>query len=303
MTAANQVSGKHRSPDTAATIGKPRWGRFLILPAILSLALLVLPQASFVLMSFHSDIGLGQVSEAITFTNYVTIFTDPVYLRSIWLTIHLSATATAISLLVGLPTAYALARIGGWQARLALSLVLTTSLTTIVIKLLGLNLLLSSSGPINQFLVLAGIAAAPIAFTNNQLGVLIGLVQYTLPILVLMLFSVVQTIPRSLEEAAAVHGASRASIFVRVILPLAKAGLVNGGLIAFNMSMGAFTSAVLLGGGRVRTIPVLVQEKMMQTTEYGMGAALSTVLVVLVFLLNAGVAAGVMRQRPKWIPS
>ena len=303
MTAANQVSGKHRSPNTAATFGKVRWGRFLILPAILSLALLVLPQASFVLMSFHSDIGLGQVSEAITFTNYVTIFTDPVYLRSIWLTVHLSATATAISLLVGFPTAYALARIGGWQARLALSLVLTTSPTTIVIKLLGLNLLLSSSGPINQFLVLAGIAAAPIAFTNNQLGVLIGLVQYTLPILVLMLFSVVQTIPRSLEEAAAVHGASRASIFVRVILPLAKAGLVNGGLIAFNMSMGAFTSAVLLGGGRVRTIPVLVQEKMMQTTEYGMGAALSTVLVVLVFLVNAGVATGVMRQRPKWIPS
>src|SRR5437879_6981792 len=140
MTAANQVSGKHRSPNIAATFGKVRWGRFLILPAILSLALLVLPQASFVLMSFHSDIGLGQVSEAITFTNYVTIFTDPVYLRSIWLTVHLSATATAISLLVGFPTAYALARIGGWQARLALSLVLTTSLTTIVIKLLGLNL-------------------------------------------------------------------------------------------------------------------------------------------------------------------
>jgi putative spermidine/putrescine transport system permease protein len=303
MTPVNQVSGKHGSPNPAATFGKVRWGRFLVLPGMLSLALLVLPQASFVLMSFHRDIGLGQVSEAITFTNYVTIFTDPVYLRSLWLTVHLSATATAISMLVGFPTAYALARIGGWQARLALSLVLTTSLTTIVIKLLGLNLLLSSSGPINQFLVLAGITAAPIAFTNNQLGVLIGLVQYTLPILILMLFSVVQTIPRSLEEAAAIHGASRASVFVRVILPLAKAGLVNGGLIAFNMSMGAFTSAILLGGGRVRTIPVLVQEKMMQTTEYGMGAALSTVLLVLVFLVNAGVATVVMRQRPKWIPS
>lgn len=281
----------------ATSSGAVKWGRFLVFPVALSLALLILPQASFILMSFHQDIGLGQISESTTFANYLTIFTDPVYLESIWLTVRLAAVATGIGLLVGFPTAYALARIGGWQARLALGLILTTSLTTIVIKLMGLNLLLSSSGPINQFLILAGLAAAPIAFVNNQLGVLIGLIQYTLPILILTLFGVAQTIPHSLEEAAAIHGASRAHVFLRVILPLAKPGLVNGGLIAFNMSMGAFTSALLLGGGRVRTIPVLVQEKIMQTTEYGMGSALSTVLLVLVFLMNVGVATGLMRQR------
>jgi putative spermidine/putrescine transport system permease protein len=282
-----------REPEVS---GQVRWGALIVLPALLSFALLVLPQASFIMMSFHEDIGLGQVSDSTTIANYVAILTDPVYQRSIWLTIYMSAAATTIGLAIGFPTAYALARLGGWTARLALSLALTTSLITIVIKLLGLNLLLGSSGPINQFLICIGLIAAPIAFTDSQLGVLIGLVQYTLPVLILMLFSVAQTIPATLEEAASIHGATRPHIFFRIILPLAKPGLVSGGLIAFNMSMGAFTSAVLLGGGRVRTMPVLIQEKMMQSTEYGMGAALSTVLLVLVFFMNVAVATGATRR-------
>jgi ABC-type spermidine/putrescine transport system permease subunit I len=61
--------------------------------------------------------------------------------------------------------------------------------------------------------------------------------------------------------------------------------------------MGAFTSAVLLGGGRVKTIPVLIQEKMIQSTDYAMGAALSTTLLVLVFALNVGLALAALRAR------
>lgn len=282
-----------------ARVNETRWGRFLILPAFVSLGLLALPQVSFVWMSFHEDLGLGQVGNALTLRNYATIVSDPFYLGSIWLTVYLSAGATAISLTLGFPTAYALARIGGWRARFVLSLVLTTSLITIVIKLMGLNLLLDSAGLVNGALLALGLVAAPVAFVNSQLGVLIGLVQYTLPILILMLFSVVQTIPQSLEEAAAIHGASRGYVFARIVLPLARSGLVGGGLIAFNMSMGAFTSAVLLGGGRVKTMPVLIQEKMIQSTDYAMGAALSTTLLLLVFLMNVAIAGTAMRTRAR----
>jgi ABC-type spermidine/putrescine transport system permease subunit I len=63
-------------------------------------------------------------------------------------------------------------------------------------------------------------------------------------------------------------------------------GIVAGGLIAFNMSMGAFTSAVLLGGGRVLTLPVLIQRKIVFDVDYPLGSALSTTLLVVVFLCN-----------------
>jgi putative spermidine/putrescine transport system permease protein len=255
------------------------WERFLWVALTISLVLLVLPQANFIVLSFHADTGLGQVSDELTLENYVRLFIDPFYLHAFWLTVYLSALSAGSALLLGFPAAYALARIGGWIAPAILGLVLTTSLITIVVKLMGLNIILG-----------------PLGMLNNQAGVLIGLVQYTLPLIVVLLFGVVQTIPVALEEAAAILGATRRATFWRVLLPNARPGLVSSGLIAFNMCMGAFTSAVLLGGGRVRTVPVLIQQMIIQDTNYARGAALSTALVAFVFLLNLAVVAMISRS-------
>jgi putative spermidine/putrescine transport system permease protein len=157
---------------------------------------------------------------------------------------------------------------------------------------MGLKFMVGESGVLNAALLDVGLIAEPLRLLNNRTGVVIGLVQYTLPILILMLFGVVQTIPRYLEEVAEIHGATRAAIYGRVILPLAAPGLIGGGLLAFNMSMGAFTSPMILGGGRVLTMPVLIQQKIIQNGEYAIGAALATVLMVLVFFTNLAVAFG-----------
>jgi putative spermidine/putrescine transport system permease protein len=281
--------------SAAADVPHARWRRLLWPPLIVSGALFALPQAAFIWQSFHADAGLGQVAPGLTFANYVTILTDPFYLRSVGLTVELSLAATTIGLIVGFPTAYALARLGNWVTKTALSLILTTSLITIVIKLMGLNILLGGAGLINTALLATGLVARPLALIDNATGVVIGLVQYTLPLLTLVLFGVVQTIPRYLEEAAEIHGATRATIFLRIVLPLAAPGLIGGGLLAFNMSMGAFTSPLLLGGGHVLTIPVLIQQKIIQDSEYAMGAALSTLLLVLVFAANIAIALGAER--------
>lgn len=272
-----------------------RWTRFLWPAAALSFLLLVLPQVSFVWLSFHQDIRMGRVSDELTLTNYREILTDTFYLHAIWLTIYLSVITVFIVVLIGFPTAYALARMPARLATILLGLLLTTSLITVVIKLMGLNIILGSTGMVNSALIYLGVVSSPLQLINNEIGVVIGLVQYTLPLFILLQFAVVQTIPRSLEEAAEIHGASRLSLWRQIIVPLCKAGLVGGSLIVFNMSMGAFTSAVLLGGGRVRTIPVLIQQKIVQSTEYGMGAALATSLLVLVFALN--VAVGLWASR------
>src|SRR5690606_22805741 len=193
-------------------------------------------------------------------------------------------------------TAYALARMGrGWSI-LILSLILTNPLVTDVIKLLGLTLVLSPPRFINQSLISVGLISSPLTLLNDEVGAVIGLVPYTLPIAILILCSVVQTIPIHLEEAGEILGARRGVIFARVIVPLARYGLISSGLLAFNMAMGAFTSPVLLGGGRVITMPVLIQQKIIQSTEYGMGAALSFVLLIVVFLINVLVGAFFLRE-------
>jgi putative spermidine/putrescine transport system permease protein len=109
----------------------------------------------------------------------------------------------------------------------------------------------------------------------------------------------VQTIPTMLEEAAAIHGATRWAVIFQIILPIAKQGLVSAGLIAFNMCMGAFTSPLVLGGGRVLTVPVLIQQKIIVDSEYGVGAALSMVLILFVFAVNLSVGAYMLRERKR----
>lgn len=274
-----------------------RWGQLLWLPGLLYFVLLLVPQGAFLELSLHADTGVGQVTASRSLANYIGILSDPFFLKSIWLTFYLSVIATAISIAIAVPTAYALARIGGKVATVCLSLVLTTSLITVVIKLMGLSIFLSPAGLLNQMLQGIGLIDQPLILINNQTGVLIGLVQYTLPIMVLLLFGVVQTIPVYLEEAAEIHGATRTRIFFSVIVPSMKASIVGGGLIAFNMSMGAFTSAVLLGGGRVLIMPVLVQQYIIQRAEYGYGATLAALLLLFVFTANVAVGLWFSRIR------
>ena len=269
--------------------------RWVLWPAlVISFLLFALPQAFFIAMSLHRNLGFGRLSPAFTTANYVHILTDPLYLSSLLLTIYLSLAATLIAVALAFPTAYVLARLAPRWASLLISGLLISALVTVVIKVLGLVVILSENGLVNTLLVALG-ARTPVPFLSNRTGVLVGLIHYTLPLLVLLLFSVIQTIPIGLEHAAEIHGASRLGVLRRLVLPMAMPGVVAGALVAFNMSMGAFTSAVLLGGGRVLTLPVLIQRKIVFDVDYPLGSALSTTLLVVVFVLNVACGSLLLR--------
>jgi len=274
------------------------WRRFLWPPLLIATVLLVVPHASFLWMSLHRNLGMGLVSATLTLDNYRRVLTDSFYLGSLWLTFRLSLIATAIALAAAFPTAYVLARTRSRWVSLLIALLLVASFMTVVIKALGLSLVLGQEGILNHFLQAIGIIAQPLLLLNNDTGVVIGLVQYTLPLLVMLLFSVMQTIPPSLEEAAELLGATRLATLRRVVLPLAMPSLIAGGLISFNLDMGAFTSAVLLGGGKVLTLPVLIQRKIFLDVDYPIAACLATVLVAIVFAFNL-LSVLLLRQRRK----
>lgn len=282
--------------EPAAPAGHVRWDLFLWPALGLSLVLFALPQAFFIWMSFHKNLGFGRIAAAVTLDNYLRVLTDPLYLSSLGLTLYLSLVVTLVCVCLAFPTAYALARARSRWASLLISVLLISSFITVVIKVLGLIVILGQNGLINRLLLGLGVIAGPVQMLSNRTGVLVGLVHYTLPLFVILLVGVIQTIPASLEEAAAVHGASRPAVFRRVLLPLAMPGLIAGSLMVFNMSMGAFTSAVLLGGGRVLTLPVLIQRKIIFDVDYPLGSALSTLLLLAVFALNVVFAAVAVRM-------
>jgi len=218
--------------------------------------------------------------------NYLRFFTDSFYLNTLWITVKTSALAALFTLILGFPVAYLIARMRSRWSMFLLAGIVVATFVTIVIKVFGLIIIFSADGLINQALMGLHIVDRPYTIIGNQTGVVVGLMHFTLGFGVLLLYSVIQTIPRSLEDAAQIHGASRWRMHLRVLFPLSLPGVTVGVLMMFNMCMGAFTSAALLGGGRVFTLPVLIQRTVMMEIKYSMAGALAAVLLVTVLLIN-----------------
>jgi putative spermidine/putrescine transport system permease protein len=263
-----------------------RWLAYLIPPFLITLILVTGSQYVFIQNSFYEDLGLGRTGSEFTLVNYLNFFTDPFYMRTFWVTIKVSALATIFTLFLGFPIAYVIARMKSRFAMLLLAGIVVSTFVTIVIKVFGLIIIFSANGILNTTLLQLGFIDRAYSIIGTQEGVVIGLMHFTIGFSVLLLYSVVVTVPPSLEYAAQIHGASRWRVYQRVIIPLCIPGFVVGGLMIFNMCMGAFTSAALLGGGRVLTLPVLIQRTVMMEVQYSTAASIAFILLISVILIN-----------------
>ena len=265
---------------------KTNWGLVLAGPFLFSFVLLVASQFMFLKSSFYADLGFGKVSATLDFANYIRILTDRFYLNSLWLTTYISAIVAFACIVAGFPIAHVLARMRSRWTSVLLSTIVLTSFITIVIQVFGLIIIFRADGPVNRVLLELGLISRPFSLVGSVGGVVVGLIYSSFGFAVMLMYSVARTIPVSLDEAAAIHGASRLRIFTRIILPLSLPALIVGFLTVFNLCMGAFTSAALLGGGRILTLPVLIQRTMLLDVKYGMAGALAALLLVAVIILN-----------------
>ncbi len=265
---------------------KARWELFLIPGFLITVVLILSSQYVFLQGSFFRDLGLGRLSDTLSMNNYVKFFSDSFYLKTLWTTIKTSALATIFTIALGFPVAYLIARMRSKWSMVLLAGVVVATFITIVIKVFGLIIIFSADGWLNKLLMGSGLIDRPYTIIGNETGVVVGLMHFTLGFGVLLLYSVIQTIPRSYEDAAQIHGASRWRMHWRIMLPLSLPGITVGALMIFNMSMGAFTSAALLGGGRVFTLPVLIQRTVMMEIKYAMAGTLAAVLLISVLLIN-----------------
>lgn len=274
-------------------VDDPRpWRLLFIIPLAVSFVLFAFPQAYFIAASFHENLGYGRIGEEWTLANYVRVFTDPLYVGSLLRTIGLSALSASICLAIGFPVSYVIARRTSRRKATLVGLLVAAMFITPVVKDVGLIILLSQNGVVNQAL---SVFSKPLGWLGSEAGVVVGLVHFTLPLIVLLLGTVISTVPLSLEEAAHAHGASRARVFYGVIIPIVKPGMIAATLMVFNLAMGAFTTPALLGGGRVLSFPILIQRSVILDVDYPFAASLSTILLVSVFCLN--VLAGYLMSR------
>lgn len=276
---------------------KARWDLLLVPSMLVSMALLCISQYVFLKGSLHADLGMGKLAAAMSLANYRELASDGYYLGTLRLSIGVSLAATFFTLLLAFPVAYIIARMQSRAGLVLLAAVVVSSFVSIVVKVLGLILIFSANGPFNTLLLWLGWISAPLTIVGSLTGVVLGLIHYSLGFAVLLFYSAAITVPRSLEDAAALMGATRFGVFRQVVLPLCLPALVAGALVIFNVSMGGFTSTALIGSGKVITLPVLIQRTTLLENNFGMAAALAALLLASVLVINFVSVLTVTRMR------
>ena len=170
-------------------------------------------------------------------------------------------------------------------------IVTTASLfTNLVVRTYGWLVFLTPRGLFNNVLLDLGLIERPLRLMFNETGVVIGLVQIMLPILIIVLAVSLQGIDRVLEDAASIAGAGKLRIFCRVTWPLALPGLIGGSVLVFTLSMSSFITPEFLGGGRVMVLGTLIRQLMTRSLNYPFAAAVAAALLLLAVAMLAGLA-------------
>ncbi|HZS11660.1 MAG TPA: ABC transporter permease [Nitrospirales bacterium] len=225
----------------------------------------------------------GGVDWIFTLVNYRDAL-DPLYLRILMKSVLLAGVTTAICLVIGFPLAYWIARQPISRQAIWMLLVMIPFWTNFLVRTYAWMFMLRTEGLLNTWLLGLGIISHPLELLYTDVAVLIGLVYGYLPFMVLPLYAVLARLDRSLIEAARDLYAGPGAVLRRVILPLARPGIVAGCVLVFVPSLGAYLTPDLLGGARSMMIGTLIQHEFLVIRDWPLGAALSFGLMLLVVL-------------------
>jgi putative spermidine/putrescine transport system permease protein len=213
---------------------------------------------------------------------------DRYYLLIIADTIWLAFLSAVVTSVVSFPIGLYMARTPSALARRAVLIaVMLPMVVSLLVQSFGWMAILGPDGLVNQAMFVATGHQRAISFLFNRTGVLLGLVQTTVPLSVLPIAASLGAIPVELEEAAGLLGANRFRVYRHVILPLAWPGIAAGAVLVFGFNTGAFVVPLLLGGLKVTTIAVLIRNEMGPLLNWPLGASLSVVLVILALAIQA----------------
>lgn len=261
-------------------------GWWLLAPALLLLLVaFALPVGMMVPMSVRPYVPLVGITDGFTVRYYTRLLTDSYYLEIIGRTLALGFTVTLSTLVVGYPVAFFLARTPSrWRNWLTI-LVVFPLMLNLVVRTFGWIALLAQNGLVNQALHALGVVESPVKLLFNFAGLLIAMTHIFLPFMVLVLIGAIQNIPRDVEDAARVLGASWGSTFCRVTLPLSAPGILSGSILVFVLSISALVTPRLLGGPTYQVMSTLIYDEFLQRLNWPAGSAQALLLTVMVLAL------------------
>jgi spermidine/putrescine transport system permease protein len=258
------------------------------------LALFVVPLALIVSLAFFRRGRFGGVIYEPTLANFQRAL-EPVYVQVLIDSVVIAGITTALALLIGYPTAWAIAQLPRRWRVVALILVVLPFWTNFLIRTYAWIVLLNSEGPVNGALTGLGLIKEPIGLLYNEGAVVAGLLYAYLPLMILPLYASIERLEPELREAAANLGATPARTFLTVTLPLTLPGVLIGSIFVFVPSIGNFVIPELLGGGKTVMVGNLIRDQFLKARDWPFGSVLA-IAVVLALLGLLVIQARVSRR-------
>ena len=242
---------------------------------------IVLPMLLVAWFAFTDGEGRFTLENILSVGQYSNVF-----LRSIWL----GALATAISLVLGYPLAYIIAKMAPKRQSVMVMLVMLPMWMNFLLRTYAWMTLLEDNGLINA--ALSAIGLPRVHMINTAGAVVLGMVYNYIPYMILPLYSVLTKIDQSVIEAAQDLGADGRKVFLRVVLPMSMPGVISGVTMVFVPAVSTFIISKMLGGGGNLLIGDLIDMQFLGSAyNPNLGSAISLVLMVIILI-----CMGIMNQ-------
>lgn len=254
---------------------------FLVPPGAWLVALYVLPLAIVVAVSFGTVDVLGRPVFGWVPGNYDIVFSRTL----LWPFVHsilFAAVTTVLSVLIGYPAAYTIARYGGRYRHILLGLILLPWFVDYLVRIYAWVVVFGDNGVVNHLLRSAGAGGSPpITFLNTRWAVIGGLLYSYFPFMVLAVYSAVERLNPALIEAGKDLYGTPWQTFRHVTWPASIQGVLAGSVLVFLPAAGDFVNAQLLGGPGTYMIGNLIQGQFAGGGYWPYGAAMAIVLILL----------------------
>ncbi len=228
--------------------------------------------------------GIRALLSALDFENFVFLTTDDLYWKAYLSSVRIAVIATVMTLLVGYPIAYAMARTSPeWRPTL-LMLVILPFWTSFLIRVYSWMGILSNEGLLNSTLIWLGLIDSPMQILNTNTAVYIGIVYTYLPFMILPIYATLEKMDGSLLEAAEDLGCSRMQAFWLVTLPLSKPGIIAGCFLVFIPTIGEFVIPTLLGGSDTLMIGKVLWEEFFSNRDWPVASAVAVILLAILII-------------------
>jgi putrescine transport system permease protein len=254
---------------------------FIVFKISLSETAIAMPPYSPAFSFAHGFAGFWEQVKQLGFDNYIWLTEDNLYLLSYLSSVKIAAISTLLTLILGYPIAYGIARAPSAIRPTLLMMVILPFWTSFLIRVYAWIGILKPEGLLNQFLISLNVIDDPLIIINTTTAVYIGIVYSYLPFMVRPLYATLEKMDHSLIEAAEDLGCTPISAFWKITFRLSLPGIVAGCLLVFIPAVGEFVIPDLLGGSQTLMIGKTLWKEFFENRDWPVASAVAIILLLI----------------------